>query len=115
MLHDGSAVVEGLKFSSLETPKAPFFPSPLSSSFVPHSNTTNTNNVLSAAPAIMNGTAAIEWDWGLEHADRKRETKADSAVHGAPPFHVDRNILRDVIKEKMDCRVGRIEFLNSGA
>ena len=57
----------------------------------------------------------VEWDWDLEHADRKREAKADSAVHGAQPFLVDRNLLRDVIKEKMGCRVGRIAFLNSGA
>jgi hypothetical protein len=59
--------------------------------------------------------AAVEWDWDLEHVDRKREAKADSAVHGAPPFHVDRNVLRDVIREKLDCRVGRIAFLSSGA
>ncbi|KAH9958011.1 hypothetical protein BC827DRAFT_1156968 [Russula dissimulans] len=58
--------------------------------------------------------AAVEWDWDLEHVDRKREAKADSAVHGAPPFHVDRNVLRDVIREKLDCRVGRIAFLSSG-
>ncbi|KAI0305262.1 hypothetical protein B0F90DRAFT_1702927 [Multifurca ochricompacta] len=56
----------------------------------------------------------INWDWDLEHADRKREVKADSAVHGVQPFLVDRNILRDVIREKLDCRVGRITFLNSG-
>jgi hypothetical protein len=60
-------------------------------------------------------SAVIEWDWALEHADRKHEAKADSAVHGAPIFNVDRNILRDVIKEKMECRVGRIMFLSSGA
>jgi hypothetical protein len=59
--------------------------------------------------------AAIEWDWALEHTDRRREAKVDSAVHGAPPFQVDRNILRDVIKEKLECRVGRITFLSSGA
>lgn len=56
----------------------------------------------------------VEWDWDLEHADRKREAKADSAVHGAQPFLVDRSLLRDVIKEKLGCRVGRITFLNSG-
>lgn len=59
--------------------------------------------------------ATIEWDWALEHVDRRREAKADSAVNGASPFHVDRNILRDVIKEKLECRVGRITFLSSGA
>lgn len=57
----------------------------------------------------------IEWDWSLEHADRKREAKADAAIHGAQPFHVDRGVLKAVIREKLDCRVARIEFLNSGA
>lgn len=56
----------------------------------------------------------VEWDWDLEQADRKREAKADSAVHGAQRFLVDRNLLRDVIREKLGCRVGRITFLNSG-
>ncbi|KAH9049328.1 hypothetical protein EDB84DRAFT_1433717 [Lactarius hengduanensis] len=56
----------------------------------------------------------VEWDWDLEQADRKREAKADSAVHGAQPFLVDRSLLRDVVKEKLGCRVGRITFLNSG-
>jgi hypothetical protein len=59
--------------------------------------------------------ATIEWDWAVEHADRRREAKADSGIHGTPPFHIDRNILRDVIKEKLECRVGRITFLSSGA
>jgi hypothetical protein len=99
MLHDASAVAGG--FSSLETPKPPFS-QPLSS-FAP--------NMTCADHAEPDD--AIEWDWDLENADRKREAKADSAVHGAPPFHVDRNVLRDVIREKV-CRVGRIEFLSSG-
>jgi len=99
MLHDGPTVMETC--SSLETPK-PTFSQPL---FPLTPNLTSVNH---AKPA------AIEWDWALEHADRKRETKADSAVHGAPIFYVDRNILRDVIKEKMECRVGRIAFLSSG-
>jgi hypothetical protein len=100
MLHDGSAVVVE-SCSSLETPK-PSFSQPLSS-FIPIVTPTN-----HAKPA------AIEWDWGLEHVDRKREAKADSAVHGAPSFQVDRNILRDVVKERLECRVGRITFLSSG-
>ena len=66
------------------------------------------------SPAAAAAAAECEWDWAKEQADRRREAKADSAVHGAPPFHVDRNVLREVIKEKMDCRVGRIEFLSSG-
>lgn len=56
----------------------------------------------------------VEWDWNYEQADRKREAKADTA-HGVQPFLVDRNLLRDVIREKLGCRVGRITFLNSGA
>lgn len=100
MLHDGTAAMETC--SSLETPK-PKFSQPL------FSLTPNTTSANHAKPAV------IEWDWALEHADRKREAKADSAVHGAPIFSVDRNILRDVIKEKMECRVGRITFLSSGA
>jgi hypothetical protein len=106
MLNDCAAVVEG--FSSAETPKPPFSQPP-SSFVVPNMTTASANH---AKPATASTT---EWDWNLEHADRKREVKADSAVHGAPPFHVDRNILRDVIREKLDCRVGRITFLNSGA
>src|SRR6266849_6199835 len=102
MLHDGPAVMDSMTCSSLETPK-PTFSQPVFS-FTP--NMTSLNH---AKPA------AIEWDWALEHADRKREAKADSAVHGAPILYVDRNILRDVIKEKMECRVGKITFLSSGA
>jgi hypothetical protein len=59
--------------------------------------------------------SVVQWDLDLEQADRKREAKADSAVHGVQPFLVDRSLLRDVIKEKLGCRVGRITFLNSGA
>jgi len=102
MLHDGSTVVGSC--SSLETPK-PTFSQPLFS-LIPNMTSVNYAN---AKPAH------IEWDWALEHADRKREAKADSAVHGPPIFNVDRNILRDVIKEKLECRVGRITFLSSGA
>jgi hypothetical protein len=100
MLHDASAVVDG--FSSLETPKPPFS-RPLFS-FTPNMTSAN----------YVKPMDALEWDWDVENADRKREAKADSAVHGVPPFHVDRNVLRDVIREKMDCRVVRIEFLSSG-
>ncbi|KAI0287109.1 hypothetical protein BC826DRAFT_73329 [Russula brevipes] len=103
MLHDSSALVDREGFSSLETPKALFFQPSFSSSVL---NMT--------APTNHTRPEIVEWDWNVEQADRKREAKADSAVHGVPPFHVDRNILRDVIKEKLDCRVGRIEFLSSG-
>ena len=112
MLHDASAVVDG--FSALvETPK-PSFSQPLSSSFIVPTTTTTNHAKPSLAAAAVAAAAECEWDWAKEQADRRREAKADSAVHGAPPFHVDRNVLRDVIREKMDCRVGRIEFLSSG-
>ena len=100
MLHDGPAVMDS--FSSLETPK-PKYSQPL------FSLTPNRTSVNHAKPP------AIEWDWALEHADRKREARADASVHGAPIFYVDRNILRDVVKEKLEWRVGRISFLSSGA
>jgi hypothetical protein len=57
----------------------------------------------------------LEWDWGLEHQDRAKETKADRAVHHAQPFLVDRRVLRDVVKEKFRLDVARIVFLSSGA
>ena len=57
----------------------------------------------------------IEWSWEVEHEDRRRENKADAAVHGAQPFMVDRRLLKDVVREKLECEVGRIQFLSSGA
>jgi hypothetical protein len=110
MLYDGSPVVGG--FSSLETPK-PSFPQLLLSSLSTPNNNNNNNNMTSANH--VKPTDIVDWDWDVENADRKREAKADSAVHGAPPFAIDRNVLRDVIREKMDCRVVRIQFLSSGA
>ncbi|KZV76710.1 hypothetical protein PENSPDRAFT_646163 [Peniophora sp. CONT] len=56
----------------------------------------------------------IEWSWELEHEDRRRENKADASVHGAQPFLVDRRLLKDVVREKLECEVGRINFLSSG-
>jgi hypothetical protein len=102
MIHENPAIVDSF---TQETPKPSF--SHLPSTFTP--NTISTNHTNHARPPVV-----IEWDWNLEHADRKREAKADSAIHGAQPFIVDRNILRDVIKEKLDSRVGRITFLSSG-
>jgi hypothetical protein len=98
MIHDGSTIPESF---SQETPRPPYSQ--------PSSFKLTTHN--------MTKPSVVEWDWNLEHADRKREAKADSAVHGAQPgpFLVDRNLLRDVIREKLGCRVGRITFLNSGA
>ncbi|KAJ3785820.1 hypothetical protein GGU10DRAFT_353795 [Lentinula aff. detonsa] len=57
---------------------------------------------------------ALEWDWEIEHADRKAEAKADAALHGALPFEVDRKVLRDVVREKMGAEVVRIKFLSAG-
>ena len=56
----------------------------------------------------------IEWDWDIEHGDRRIEAEADAAMHGFQPFQVDRKVLKDVVREKMDAEVGRIKFLNSG-
>lgn len=56
----------------------------------------------------------IEWDWDIEHADRKSEAQADAKMHGAQPFQVDRRVLKDVVREKMGSEVGRIKFLSSG-
>ncbi|TFY52763.1 hypothetical protein EVJ58_g9829, partial [Rhodofomes roseus] len=56
----------------------------------------------------------LVWDWDIEHADRKAEAKADAAVHGAPPFQVDRKLLKDIVHEKMGENVVRIKFLGAG-
>ena len=101
MPHDGSAISDAF---SMETPKPSY----------------SQSSSLSASSVTLNSlpkpsTSVVQWDWDLEHTDRKREVKADSAVHGVQPFLVDRNLLRDVIREKLGCRVGRITFLNSGA
>lgn len=58
--------------------------------------------------------APLVWDWDIEHADRKSEAKADAAVHGAPPFQVDRKLLKDIVQEKMGEDVVRIKFLGAG-
>lgn len=56
----------------------------------------------------------LKWSWELEHEDRKREAKADAAVHGAAPFQVDRKLLRDIVQEKMGAEAVRIKFLGAG-
>jgi hypothetical protein len=57
----------------------------------------------------------IEWDWDIEHDDRRREAKYDAALHDAQhPFQVDRRVLKDVVRENMDDEVGRIVFISSG-
>ncbi|KAH7912620.1 hypothetical protein BJ138DRAFT_1060680 [Hygrophoropsis aurantiaca] len=66
-------------------------------------------------PAASGSTKApLIWDWDVEHEDRRREAQADAAHHGAQPFQVDRRVLKDVVREKMDCEVGKITFLSSG-
>ena len=56
----------------------------------------------------------LVWDWALEHEDRKKEAKADASVHGAPPFQVDRKLLKDIVREKMGIDVARITYLGAG-
>ncbi|EGO03333.1 hypothetical protein SERLA73DRAFT_101409 [Serpula lacrymans var. lacrymans S7.3] len=67
----------------------------------------------SPAPASTSKIAVV-WDWDVEHDDRKREARADAALHGAQPFQVDRRLLKDVVREKMGTDVGRITFLSAG-
>ncbi|KAF9220763.1 hypothetical protein BS17DRAFT_713562 [Gyrodon lividus] len=66
------------------------------------------------APLPSASYTPVEWDWDTEHEDRRREAKADFALHGAQPFQVDRRVLKDVVREKTNCEVGRITFLSSG-
>ena len=56
----------------------------------------------------------LQWNWETEHADRKKERKADTALHGATPFEVDRRVLKDIVREKMGVDVGLITFLSAG-
>ncbi|CDO74845.1 hypothetical protein BN946_scf184280.g5 [Trametes cinnabarina] len=56
----------------------------------------------------------LVWDWDIEHADRQAERKADTAVHGAIPFEVDRKLLKDIVQERMGAEVARIKFLGAG-
>lgn len=85
--------------------------------FVMHLNASYPDTQILDYPTNSNGAVPVkplEWDWEVEHADRKREAKADAALHGAIPFQVDRKILKDVVREKMGVDVGRIAFLSSG-
>lgn len=65
-------------------------------------------------PQASTSLSVIEWDWDVEHHDRRLEAKADAALHGAQPFQVDRRVLKDVVREMTGCEVGRIHFLSSG-
>lgn len=60
------------------------------------------------------GRPPLRWDWEIEHADRRKERKADAALHGATPFEVDRRVLKDIVREKMGVDVGLITFLSAG-
>ncbi|KIJ63793.1 hypothetical protein HYDPIDRAFT_112752 [Hydnomerulius pinastri MD-312] len=66
------------------------------------------------APLRSTSYLPVQWDWDIEHEDRKREAKADAGLHGAQPFQVDRRVLKDVVREKTHSEVGRITFLSSG-
>ncbi|KAJ7051359.1 hypothetical protein C8F01DRAFT_1175148 [Mycena amicta] len=63
---------------------------------------------------VTGSVPPLEWDWDIEHADRKREALADKAHHGATPFEVDRRVLKDVVFEHMKTPVARIVFLSAG-
>lgn len=72
------------------------------------------NGALSLDLKDVSTQELLLWDWDIEHADRRREAKADAALNGAPPFQVDRKLLKDIVLEKMCAEVGRITFLSSG-
>ncbi|KDR72747.1 hypothetical protein GALMADRAFT_73666 [Galerina marginata CBS 339.88] len=81
---------------------------------VEHTETRITSEDTPTAPASTTPQPPLAWDWAVEHADRKRERKADAALHGATAFEVDRKLLKDVVREKMGVEVGRIEFISAG-
>ena len=74
------------------------------------SSTTTTNHKQPSMPA----QAPLEWDWDVEHEDRRHEKQADAALHNALPFLVDRSVLKDVVREKFSSPVARIKFLSAG-
>ncbi|KAI6118657.1 hypothetical protein EV401DRAFT_1966254 [Pisolithus croceorrhizus] len=61
--------------------------------------------------------APVRWSDAEELVDRQREADADSAAVHTPiqPFHVDRRVLRDIVREYAHAQIGRITFLSSGA
>ncbi|CAL1709107.1 unnamed protein product [Somion occarium] len=58
--------------------------------------------------------SSLQWDWDIEHEDRKLEAKADALIRAAPPFQVDRKLLKDIVHEKAGAEVARIKFLGAG-
>ncbi|KAJ7599205.1 hypothetical protein C8J56DRAFT_184113 [Mycena floridula] len=71
-------------------------------------------HALPSADPSTSSDRPLEWNWEVEHEDRKREAKADAALHGSTPFQVDRKVLKDVVREKAAVDVVRITFLSSG-
>ena len=65
-------------------------------------------------PTTSEPMTTLEWDWDIEHADRKLEAKADAEWQSELPFQVDRKVLKDVVRERMGLEVGRIHFLSLG-
>jgi hypothetical protein len=85
----------------------------LNSTSVPMSDTAT--NTMTTAALPDTAKPALEWDWDVEHEDRKLEEKADAASQPhLLPFQVDRRVLRDIVREKMGVEVGRIKFLSLG-
>lgn len=81
---------------------------------LPHPPDFKENSSIMAIPLAPPPQPKLEWDWDIEHEDRRKEAKADAAMHGAAPFLVDRRVLKDVVTEKVGVDVGRISFLSSG-
>lgn len=75
-----------------------------------HIGSTDTANVAQRKDELK----PLKWSWEVEHEDRRKEAKADAAVHGAAPFQIDRKLLRDIVQEKMAAEVVRIQFLGAG-
>lgn len=65
-------------------------------------------------PPTPSSYVPLPWVTDAEHADRRREADADAALHDAPPFPVDRRVLKDIVREKTHADVGRITFLSAG-
>jgi hypothetical protein len=72
------------------------------------------NLSLNLAESLSFTEPPLAWDWDIEHEDRQKERKADSAMRDTTPFEVDRRLLKEVVREKMGIEVGRIKFLSAG-
>ena len=81
-------------------------------SSMPRNGTANFS--LNLAESLSLAEPPLAWDWDIEHEDRQKERKADSAMRDTTPFEVDRRLLKDVVREKMGIEVGRIKFLSAG-